>query len=275
MDFLLLGGDSRQQYLARLLAQDGHRVRTWGLGLPTDEASPTGGAQAVILPLPAEEGEFLRTPLSESSLSRTELLDLLPSGSLVLAGRPSQELVMGAWAKGCRVMDYYGSEELAIANAVPTSEGAIRLAMEVLPVTLRGTPILVLGYGRIGKILCEQLRGLGSRVTVGARKSTDLAWLAAQGFPALRSDRLDQAELTGFPLLINTVPALLLDRAVLDRLSPQAAVLDLASAPGGVDREAAREIGIQVLTAPGLPGRQAPATAALAIREAIYHLLGA
>ena len=38
-----------------------------------------------------------------------------------------------------------------------------------------------------------------------------------------------------FPLIINTVPAMLLGAAELKQIRPQALVLDLASTPGGDD----------------------------------------
>ncbi|MFQ9411106.1 MAG: hypothetical protein ACLR1T_08800 [Evtepia gabavorous] len=42
---------------------------------------------------------------------------------------------------------------------------------------------------------------------------------------------------------------------------------------GGVDRAAAKDLGLRVLQAPGLPGRTAPVTAAAAIRDSVYHIL--
>ena len=59
----------------------------------------------------------------------------------------------------------------------------------------------------------------------------------------------------------------------LSQVNPEAFILDLASAPGGVDQGAAQELGLRVLQAPGLPGRTAPVTAAAAIRDAVYHIL--
>ena len=50
-----------------------------------------------------------------------------------------------------------------------------------------------------------------------------------------------------------------------------ALVLDLASAPGGTDFDAARAFGIRALTAPGLPGKWSPDAAAAAVRDAIYR----
>ncbi len=72
-------------------------------------------------------------------------------------------------------------EELAVANAVPTAEGAIQIALEELPITLHGARALVIGYGRLGKALAQRLDGLGARVTVAARSWEALAWAQSRG----------------------------------------------------------------------------------------------
>ena len=43
---------------------------------------------------------------------------------------------------------------------MPTAEGAIQLAMEELPITLHGARVLVIGYGRLGRVLADRLAGL-------------------------------------------------------------------------------------------------------------------
>ena len=72
---------------------------------------------------------------------------------------------------------------------------------------------------------------------------------------------------------INTVPAPMLTAARVAGMKPDALILDLASAPGGTDFEAARAFGIRALTAPGLPGKWSPQTAAEAVRDAVYNIL--
>ena len=79
-------------------------------------------------------------------------------------------------------------------------------------------------------------------MTAAARKPADRAWIRAYGFSAL-----DTGALTGrlgcFGVVFNTVPAPLLDRALLSELPAGALVVDLASAPGG-DRSAAGDLGL-------------------------------
>lgn len=144
--------------------------------------------------------------------------------------------------------------------------------MEELAVTLHGSHVLILGFGRVGKLTAHRMSSLGARVSVAAQDYGDLAWAAAYGYEGVRLEFLAH-ELGGFALIVNTIPALVLDEKRLSWVDPDAFILDLASAPGGIDQKAAKARGLRVMQAPGLPGRTAPVTAAAAIRDAIYHIL--
>ena len=159
-----------------------------------------------------------------------------------------------------------------IAATLPTAEGAVQLALEELSSTLHGAQVLILGFGRVGRLTAHRMAALGARVTVAARSYGELAWAAAYGCQTAELDTLAW-ELGAFSLIVNTIPAPILDEKRLSWVDPDAFLLDLASAPGGIDRAAARARGIRATHAPGLPGRTAPVTAAAAIRDAVYHIL--
>ena len=182
------------------------------------------------------------------------------------------DLREAAEGKGLVFRDYFTREELAVANAVPTSEGAIQIAMEELPITLHRARVLVIGYGRLGKVLAGQLKGLGALVSVAARSWTDLAWAQTCGYGVERSDQLS-GWLCGYDLVINTVPAPVLGWAELSDISGGCLIIDLASKPGGVDFAAAAELGVKVIWALSLPGKTAPVTAGLAIKNTVYNIL--
>lgn len=273
----VVGGDLRQRALARLLREDGHTVHIAGLegeGLVTEPLGPgLALAHCIILPLPVTRSEgVLHTPLSGEPVVLTDLLDYLEQGQIVCGGLVSSQVRAEGEARGLRVFDYYAREECMVANAVPTAEGAVQVAMEELPFTLHSARVLVLGFGRVGKLTAHRMRALGARVTVAASRYEDLAWAAAYNYESIRLEQLS-CELGGFQLLVNTIPAQVLDARRLAWVSPEAFLLDLASAPGGVDREASEKLGLRVLQAPGLPGRTAPVTAAAAIRDSVYHIL--
>ncbi len=277
----LLGGDQRQAELARLLAMDGHQVHTWALeeGLPAEEPGdarqPPDGlsqAQCVILPLPAADGTALHSPLSQFHPTLRQVFDALVPGQLVLAGKADPGLHALARERGVLLLDYFAREELAVANAVPTAEGAIQIAMEQLPVTLHGTSVLVVGFGRIGQATALRLAALGAQVTVAARRWEALAWAQALGCQGLLLSQLG-TEPRPFQLVVNTVPAQVLGKEVLGCFPSGCLILDLASKPGGVDRSAAQALGLPVIHALSLPGKVAPVTAAAILQTTIYHML--
>ena len=159
-----------------------------------------------------------------------------------------------------------------MANAVPTAEGAIQIAMEELPITLHGARVLVIGYGRLGRALAPRLSALGARVSVAARKYAALAWAESFNWGTERIGQL-AGWLCGYDLVVNTVPAPVLGEAELEELKPDCLVIDLASKPGGVDFAAAARLGRKVVWALSLPGKTAPVTAGRAIQTAIYNIL--
>lgn len=275
----VLGGDMRQAKLAELLSDDGHTVHTWALERAEEIASPepelteVHRADCVVLPLPAAgEGGRLNAPLSRQRVELETVLDALRPGQVVCAGKVTPELAEMAQARKLRLFDYFEREELAVANAVPTAEGAVQIAMEELPVTIHGSRVLVLGFGRLGKLVAHRMHAMGARVSVSARKWADLAWAEAYGYTAEPMEQLD-GYLCGYDLVVNTAPARVLDAGRLSELHPGCLVVDLASKPGGVDLEEAAEQGVRVIWALSLPGKVAPVTAGKIIRDTIYHIL--
>ena len=131
----VIGGDRRQAELARLLRLDGSTVYTYGLGrwkateeVPLDQAV---SADIIILPLPLCKGDGVLN-CEEGAVPTIELFRRLRPRQRILAGqvRPAQQ--REAEACGLRLEDYFLREELTVANAAATAEGAIQTAMEQL-----------------------------------------------------------------------------------------------------------------------------------------------
>ena len=282
LNFWVLGGDLRQGKLAQLLAEDGHTVHTYALEEPQERVAGLypehslayiDRADCVVLPLPVTgEDGALNAPGSPERHALPSILERLRPGQLLCGGRVDAPVRELAQARGLRLQDYFAREELAVANAVPTAEGAVQLAMEHLPITIHGARVLVLGFGRVGKLTAQRFQALGARVSTAARRCEQLAWAQAMGLGAERLDQLG-GWLCGYDLVVNTVPARVLDRTALEELRPDCLILDLASKPGGVDLNAAGALGLTVVWALSLPGKTAPVTAGRAIRDTIYNIL--
>lgn len=276
----VLGGDMRQVSLAGMLS-DGvfDRVNTYAMeDAPSDTIIKSPALEAalknvdtVILPLPlCDDRGMLNAVFSTKRISIEDVFDLIPPNVHVLAGKVGKKQWELAEKKNIRLTDYLEREEFAVYNAVSTAEGAIQIAMEEMPITLHRANALVVGFGRIGKILSHRLAGMGADVTVCARKCADRAWISSYGYTA--------ADYENFPQLVeksdvvfNTVPVKILGRHELKKAK---FIIDLASKPGGVDLDAARELGVKVIWALSLPGKVAPITSAKIICDTILNIIG-
>ncbi len=282
----VVGGDARQLVMARELASLGAEAAVFALeccekSIDIGEATRSvtldaalTGADAVILPLPVScDSEHLHTPCSNGRITLAELFDGIPRGTLLLGGRFDGAAAALAGERSLDFVDYCNREEFAMAGATPTAEGAIELALRHLPITLHRARCAVIGCGRIGFLLAEKLRALGADVIVAARKPGDLVRIEA-----ISCRPHHTAELAALPevdVIFNTAPARLFDRAVLAAVTEKCSPLyiELASLPGGIDREAAAVSGIPVIDAQGLPGKVAPVTAGKTTALCVINIL--
>lgn len=263
--FTVVGGDLRQAQMANTLAgrQIGYNI--YGMFLEKDVKLSRKITQSrdvqlilpqsdiVVFPLPMMDSTGrINTPLSEDSITLEECLDYIACDTVVLAGMVPTWAREKAFERGIELLDYYEREEFAILNSVPTAEGAIQIALEELPITLFGSTCLITGYGRISKALAKLLCAFGADVRVVARKHSDLAWIKIYGCTPVHISELGN-HLKDADVLFNTVPAMILGEEKLSRLSRHSLVIDLASKPGGVDFEMAKNLGLKVIWALSLP----------------------
>ena len=228
MRFAVIGGDKRTEHLAAQLLRDGHRLRSFALeraALPPEISresclqSCVYGADCVLLPLPAERGGRLHAPLSAEELGMPALIEALWPGQLLIGGALREETVTAALRGGLRVADLLRQPALAVGNAALTAEGAIGCMIEQSERALWGGRALVLGWGRIGRILALRLSALGAQVTVAARSARDRAMAEALGCAAVDYAGLDGI-LGDFDFIVNTVPARVLTEGMLCLIRP-------------------------------------------------------
>ena len=281
-EYSVIGGYLRNVKLAEAIHSDGHCVNLFGfknagfsseLQETDDLETAIASSDIIIGPLPCtSDNEMLNAPFHDKKIHISEVFKIMKKAQLFIAGRINGKILQMAQAYIIRPIVILEREEMAVLNAIPTAEGAIQSAMEELPVTLNGSRVLILGYGRLGKVLAKMLSGLGAEVYVATRKYSDAAWLRAYGINSVYMDGLDRY-LADMDLIINTIPDKVLDQAKLELIEKESLVIDLASKPGGVDFEKAGQIGIKVIWALSLPGKVAPVTAANYMKQTIYNIL--
>lgn len=279
----IIGGDLRLVKLAEMLYDEGAEVFTYGI----ENAEETEKIEAkkcdsleecielsniTIGPIPfSSNGETINAPFSTEKILIEDLMKKL-NGKILIAGSIKQEIYSLANKYQVQVIDILKREELSVLNAISTAEGAIKIAIEETAKNLHGSNILVLGFGRIGKVLSHMLYGLGAKVACEARKNSDLAWIKAYGYEQVPLSELKE-NLDRFDVIINTIPYMVLDSENLQKVRQDALVIDLASNPGGVDKEAIKELKIKFVWALSLPGKVSPVTSAEFIKETLYNIV--
>ena len=275
----IVGGDLRIVKLAEMLVDEGVEVFTYGLEnsdlldeIKCSNLNETISKSNIILgPIPfSSNGQTINTPFSNSKISVEEFLESI-SGKTLLAGQFKQEIYDIAKEKNIKLIDILKREELSVLNAVSTAEGTIKIAIEESAKNLHRSNVLVLGFGRVGKILSNMLKGLGANVACEARKNTDLAWIKAYGYEPIPLANLKE-NLNKYDIIINTIPYIILDKENLESVRKDTLVIDLASNPGGVDRDVIKEKKIKFIWALSLSGKISPVTSAECIKETLYNI---
>lgn len=255
---LLVGGDNRIRRLYGELCKFGFNVDTMGV-FDGDSGYPDYTFDAVVLPVPTtRDGKTVYCPLTERKIP-LDIFDRIDS---------SVHLYCGAYTpKRVNFTDYCNLNDYAILNAVPTAEGAVAEAIRRTPFTLWKSKVLVIGCGRVAKILADRLSAFCCDVTVSARKSGDLAFIDAMGMKFIKTRDIP-LHIDAFDIIFNTVDAPVLS-GTADILREKT-VFDLSSKGGMSPTE---EVQSGIIKLPALPGKIAPDTAGKILSDVIIGLL--
>lgn len=191
-----------------------------------------------VTAVPDEDTTHLLLPVP------TRCFDTLPENVVIVGGNLH-------CLPGYQVIDLLKDPEYLVENAAITAQCALKL----VELDWQNVPVLILGFGRIGKHLARLLQDAGAAVTIAARKESDLMLAQELGYGRIPISQA-QTILPGFRVVFNTVPAMMLSTVG----APDCMAVELASKPGMV--------GNRIIDGRGLPGRYAPqASGALIARR--------
>ena len=261
MRVCVVGGDDRLRLLSDLFQKKGYETDTWGQG-GDDASKALTRAQAVVLPFPrASRDGFIPAPKGKRPIPVHEVASLIGEGAWVMSGALDEELAHTASQKDWRLLLPSSDPTFEEQNAMPSAEGAIYAAMQKADYTICGSTCLIIGPGRIGKELARMLLGIGAKVFMAARREEALKAAADMGCIPVPMEALPIAAREA-DILFNTAPAMVAGEAVMAALHVHALAIDLASAPYGIDLNAAERHGISAWREGGIPGKYSPLTAA-------------
>jgi len=284
MKFAIIGGDLRTIKLAVMLAKEQNQVYVYGLEKAEELKNIKNIEQCesikktiqeveiVIGPIPfSSNGKTINMPFSDKEISIREMMHVI-NAKVLIAGGITPEVYEMANDEYIEIIDIMKREELAVLNTIATAEGTIQVAIENTNKIIHGSEILILGFGRIGKVLARKLAGLSAKVTCAARKDEDLAWIQAYGHKATNINSLGE-NLKIYDIIINTVPHIILNEERLKYIKKDCLLIDLASNPGGIDKKSVKDNKLKFVWALSLPGKVAPITTAEFIKDTIYNII--
>ena len=282
LEAAIIGGDGRQLAVARSLAERFSRVKIYGhpeTALPktvercASIPAALAGAKVIILPITGvSSAGVVRGYRDQPPLDLNPYWEQLVPGTLLVVGSLPAARRQYLADRRVAVIEYAEDDAIAILNSIPTAEGAVQIAMEELPITIHGSTVLVLGFGRVGVTVARTFRALGARVIVAARRPASLARALEMGCATVPISGLDEV-IDGADIIINSVPELIITAELLAKAAARVLIMDLASSPGGVDFEAAAQLNIKAKLYPGLPGIVAPETAGAILASSIPKLI--
>ena len=275
-NIIIVGGDKRQKYLKEYLENEGFGVSSYGLfdwDDDTDKLKSTIDENAVIiLPLPAtRNGKTINMPFSKKEITVDRLLSFLGKDNLVFGGIIKGELLSRLRETDIPFVDYY-DESFIEKNAVLTAFGTLKIILEHIDFALPMGEYAVTGYGRVAKETVNLLSSLSCNVTVFARNPSQREDANIKGSKAYPITSLSSLA-NRFDIIINTVPYGIITEDIAKNINEKCKVIELASAPYGMDFEVMRKNGVDVIKAFGLPGKYTPKTAGEIIGKKIQEYL--
>jgi len=268
--FGIIGGDKRNIFLRELLEDDFNKVEVFNNNL--DAVVKNSDVIIAGTPFTTEE-DFLFFPLTDTKIKAHELIDLLREEQILIAGSINAGLMSYAKETGKNVVDLLNNECFALQSAVPTAEGAIKIAIEKTDYTLSTSTVMVIGFGRIGSVLAKMLQGMGAKVFVVVNNIVDFAKAQSLGHKAVMHKDINDY-LLKTDIVMNTATNDVLTEKNFFYIDKDALVIDLSSPPFGIDTRLNGLYGIQVIWARALPGKIAPRSVAYYMRDVIYEIVG-
>ncbi|MFV0343715.1 MAG: dipicolinate synthase subunit DpsA [Anaerocolumna sp.] len=312
-DFAIVGGDKRQIYMAKNIIKSGYSVITYGLNLSDTDisdipisdskrsdigilgtsldclsareltvrdltakslANAIDSSKVILTPIPlSKDKKTIVSVTKEEDLTISNLMDLLNSNHILYGGCLSKELMRHCDSLGIYYEDFMEQEDITLYNTIATAEGTLAEAILHSPINLHQSSCLILGYGRCAKTLADKLKYLCGSVTIAARSNLALSEANTSSFKVLPLDKLEE-QISEYQFIFNTIPALVITENLLASTLKDVLIIDIASAPGGVDFPAAQRLNRNAKLCLGLPGKYAPEASADYLTSYLLTSLG-
>lgn len=247
--------DKRNWYLMQSLIEDGYK---------------TLKLENIKLAKKSDENHIY--VFAPSTVIDNLILEKIYDNSIVFCLKVSGEIKDKLERKGCTIIRLFKDEKLAMQNAYLTCEGTLAIIIFNTKSSLKKSNILVLGYGRLGKVITHILKENHAKVTVATKPEMEQAIALVIADEVYDLNEINKY-LPYFDVVINTIPVPIVNKDKLELLNKDCLIIDLASKPGGVNQKCAKELGLNLRHELGVPGKISPESAALFIKESILNTI--
>ena len=242
---IFFGGDRRSVTAYKTLENSAFSVESRGLF--SGDNGDINHADIIVLPVPTTKDlKTVYCPLTGEKIP----LDFIKASA---NGRP---VITANYDMGEGTVDIMKLDGFAYLNAVPTAEGAIAYAIDHTPFTLWKSRVLVIGNGRVAKVLISRLEAFRCHITVSARKFKDFALLDTENIKYIETSKVKETA-GSFDIIFNTVDVSLFDSP---KELKNALLIDLSS-KGCLDFSQVEDTKTNAVKLPAIPGKVAPETA--------------
>ncbi len=272
LSFGFYNGDLRSVYMANCLSSKGLTVYTYNINSDKLNNCRTINTPEELFKI----SNIIIPPVSlfiNNDKAVEEFCRLVSARNIVFGGCFPEKLVTYFKQNNIKFYDYMNNEDFVWYNTIATAEGTLAIAISETDINLCECNTLIIGNGRCAKTLIKKIQGLCLDVTVTARKESAISELRQQEISSFLISELKNY-INKYQIIINTVPALVLDSNILCKVAQNTLIIDISSKPGGVDFEYCNKCGIKAIHALSLPGKYAPKATAMFLCRLLLQICG-
>ncbi len=278
----ILGGDLRQCYCAEYLLSLGWQATCFHtldfpyhgkIRLAKSLAEALADAKVVLAPTPLSKDNALlyQSGSQHPSCPLAEIWDSMSPGQILAVHSIREQTARLLAEKNCPVFQFSQSETFTAGNSRLTAEGLLSEIIRLTPFSLASANVLLLGYGRCGSAIGNLLHPLCRTAYVVEWDLSHRAQAEKNGLTPVAAADFPEA-LPPCSLVINTIPAPVLEPGQLQRVPGSCHIFDIASAPFGFPADTTEKYLLPYFRIPGIPGRFAPADAGQLIGKTIERI---
>ncbi len=278
----ILGGDLRHCYTAEYLHEQGWQVvcfhtpqfpQSTGIQISDTLEQALEYSDLILLPTPlTKDGDnLLQTETIFPSIPLSEFLGKISPKHTIAAINLQKEFIRQLSGKNCQLFSLAQSSDFAAENALLTAEGLLSEIIRCTPFSLSDANILLLGYGNCGSAITRRFKPLCRSIYLLEQDLDKQEQAKVDGICPISVDDFSQI-LPKCQIVINTIPAPVLEATILLQLHSSCHIFDIASAPFGFPADITEKCLLPYYRLPGIPGRFSPASAGKMIGKTIERM---